>query len=555
MTAVVALAVGTVLIGRESARREEQRRLAVRNFALARDAVDRMLSRVGEVELADVPQMEAGAPRAAGRRPAILQGVRPQRGDDPSLRLELGRALTRLARVQELLGDSLAAEASYRRAIAMLGDLAAASAAARADLARGRDGLGMLLKKANRFREAEAELRAALRLREGLARESPAIADARQAVAESRYHLGALLARLRDRGPEDERSYRAALDIQRSTVGARGARPELRGNLARYLNNFGLLLADDGRDAEAEAAFREAAAIAEELSRADPGVAGHRWQWARALNNLGVRLPAAERADEAEAALTPARGLLEALRADFPAVPDYRRDLASVHSNLGRLWAAGGRRDDAEGAYQAALKLQEAIVAAPTPCPTTASGSRRPSSTSACSDRKTTPRPPRSPAARPSTPSRGSSRPIPTCPSTAPPTAPPWRSWPGCKCVAATCPGPDSRWNARSTTTRPPWRPPTIATAWSGSAPITGPWPWSWWPWATTPGRPSPPSASPSSCPTPATDTSTRPPSWPAAPGWPRATPHYPRSGGPSSRSPTPTGRSSGSVGPPPATC
>ena len=57
------------------------------------------------------------------------------------------------------------------------------------------------------------------------------------------------------------------------------------------------------------------------------------------------------------------------MRADFPAVPDYRRDLASVHSNLGRLWAAGGRRDDAEGAYQAALKLQEAIVAASPPLP------------------------------------------------------------------------------------------------------------------------------------------------------------------------------------------
>ena len=57
--ALVALAIGNVLIGRESARREEQRRLAVSHFALARDAVDRMLSRVGEVELADVPQMEA----------------------------------------------------------------------------------------------------------------------------------------------------------------------------------------------------------------------------------------------------------------------------------------------------------------------------------------------------------------------------------------------------------------------------------------------------------------------------------------------------------------
>ena len=83
----------------------------------------------------------------------------------------------------------------------------------------------MLLKKSNRFRESEAELRSALRLREGLAREASGDADAPQAVAESRYHLGALLARLRDRGPEDERSYRAALDIQRGMVGERGVGP------------------------------------------------------------------------------------------------------------------------------------------------------------------------------------------------------------------------------------------------------------------------------------------------------------------------------------------
>src|SRR5262249_37633303 len=51
LTALVALSVGTVLIRREQARTEA-------NFRLARDAVDQMLTRLGEVELADVPQME-----------------------------------------------------------------------------------------------------------------------------------------------------------------------------------------------------------------------------------------------------------------------------------------------------------------------------------------------------------------------------------------------------------------------------------------------------------------------------------------------------------------
>ncbi len=51
LTALLALSVGTVLIQREQARTEA-------NFRLARAAVDQMLTRLAEVDLAEVPQME-----------------------------------------------------------------------------------------------------------------------------------------------------------------------------------------------------------------------------------------------------------------------------------------------------------------------------------------------------------------------------------------------------------------------------------------------------------------------------------------------------------------
>src|SRR5262249_58021878 len=109
----------------------------------------------------------------------------------------------------------------------------------------------------------------------------------KDAVAESLYHLGALRARLQGRGPEDERVYRESLRLQRELVAGSRGRPELRGKLARSLNNLGLLLADDGRGPEAVAAYREAAVILADLTPAYPAVAGYRWQWARALRNLG----------------------------------------------------------------------------------------------------------------------------------------------------------------------------------------------------------------------------------------------------------------------------
>ena len=150
-------------------------------------------------------------------------------------------------------------------------------------------------------------------------------------------------------------------------------------------------------------------------------------------------------------------------------------------------------------------------------------------------------RPPRPPSARPSTsiarlletPSRRARVPR-------HPRHRPGGPGPGASGDAATWPGPDGRWSGRSSTTGPPSPRPAIATAWTrlrtdyGTlALVLGE------PWATTPARPTPPSASPSSCPTPATDTSTRPPSWSAAPRWPRATRRLPpASGGPSSRGP-----------------
>jgi serine/threonine-protein kinase len=367
LAATIALAIGTVLIGRESARREEQRRLAARNFAMARDAVDRMLSRVGEVELAEVPQMGAVRRHLLEEALRFCEDFTRLRSDDPDFRLELGRARIRLARVQELLGDPDAAEQNYRGAIAELEPLAgvfSALAAARIDLARARDGLGMLLKRATRFHEAEAELRAALRVREGLARESPGDQDLRRGLAEGRYHLGALLARTGDREPGDERAYLDAVAIQRGLVAKARGRVEHRVDLARSLNNLGLLLADGGRVEEALDAFREAVSLLDDQGGALPEAAGQRWQRARALSNLGMLLRETKDLAGAESALGQACALLRGLAADFPDVRDYRRDLASVYNNLGLLLAALGRREDAEHAYANALRLQEGLVAA-----------------------------------------------------------------------------------------------------------------------------------------------------------------------------------------------
>jgi serine/threonine-protein kinase len=367
VTAAAALAVSTVLIGREAARKEVQRRLAEQNFALARDAVDRMLTEVAEVELADVPQMQPVRKRLLEKARAFYQGFLAQRGSEPAVRRESGRAHLRLGEIDDLLGDHGDSEREFRQGLEILEALVRDRTDwddARRDLARGQDGLGTLLKKANRFKESEAALQSALRTRGQLADAHPADEADRQGLADARYHLATLLARLGGRRPEDEASYREAVRVQESLVAGSRARPERQRKLARYLNNLGKLLASTGRAVEAEADYREAAAILESLLLADPRTPGDRWQLAQTNGNLAVLLRDTARPEEAEAAGLKARDLQKVLKADFPDVPDYRHELAAILNNLALQWNVNGRGPGAEQALREALGLQEGLAAA-----------------------------------------------------------------------------------------------------------------------------------------------------------------------------------------------
>jgi tetratricopeptide (TPR) repeat protein len=220
----------------------------------------------------------------------------------------------------------------------------------------------MLLKKSNRFRESEAELRTALELRTRLSADHPENLADRQGLADTRYHLAVLISRLEGRRSEDETFYREALRMQESLVASSRENSAFRRKLARYLDNLGKLLASTGRLDAAEAAYREAAAVVEGLVAGGSSAPGDRWLLAQCYANLAMTLRGARRLDEAEAACLKARSLEEALRADFPEVPDYRHELASILNNLGLLWT---EKDPprADLVYREALELQQALAA------------------------------------------------------------------------------------------------------------------------------------------------------------------------------------------------
>ena len=118
-TAIVALALSTVLLGREQRQTAAALVEARDNFRLARKAVDDYCTNVGQ-ELINEPG-------TSGLRKTLFASARDfyrefarRHGDDPSLRLELGMAHRRLADILSATESAEAAVPEYERSIALL---------------------------------------------------------------------------------------------------------------------------------------------------------------------------------------------------------------------------------------------------------------------------------------------------------------------------------------------------------------------------------------------------------------------------------------------------
>jgi tetratricopeptide (TPR) repeat protein len=388
---VLGLSVGVVLIGQARARTEAQRKIAeeqrkiadeqrdradqqreiasdnakraFRNSQLAQDAADGLLGEVADVDLSDIPQMGPVRKRLLEKARNSYQQFFVQEGNDPRIRWGAARAQVRMGKIQALLGEVPKAQVTLLDSTAKLEGLAKedpSNADIRRDEARSLHALGMLLKDANRFRDGESKLSDAIRLREEIAKLPDATGEDTEALADSRYQLGALLARTGSRGTEVLEAYGAALAQQEQLAKQNAGRPELVTQLARVRNNLGIFQRSLAKNAEAEATFRSALELLNPLVKARNSLPGPRWQFARASNNLGALL-LKSRTDEAGAHLHQAQALLQTLAAEFPDVAQYFQELASVEYNLGLLAKNTLHPDQAVASFKESVRLLEEL--------------------------------------------------------------------------------------------------------------------------------------------------------------------------------------------------
>ena len=201
---VSALAVSTALIT-SAYRRETQQRAAANalrqraetNFRLAREAVDQMLTEVGQETLSRVPHMEPVRRALLEKALGFYEKFLVQEGDDRATRLETGRAFRRVGDIRELLGQHDRAGAAYRSSIEILGALAASRPSdldCWRELASSHRKHGDCLAKAGRNpTEAEHQYREVIELLRGILKRSADDPADRLAWAEAQNNLGVFL--------------------------------------------------------------------------------------------------------------------------------------------------------------------------------------------------------------------------------------------------------------------------------------------------------------------------------------------------------------------------
>lgn len=413
-----ALSVGTVLITwqraeaiRQRDRAQEQWARAEENFGLARDAVDRMLTRVAGTELSGDPHLERVRQALLGDALSFHRRMLTQKYVEADVQADVARAYGRVAHLDALLGQDFEAEQMYRSAIATCTDLRDAApddTSRAAQLADAWMSLAAFLWERGRAAEAERALAEAQAAWQSLAAQEPETVEYRVQVAHGLNLAGLVLCEL-GRVEEAEQALRdSAAAWERLRIdGIDAARNEL--ERTRSLRNLAHLQVGTGRLDEAEetvelvlAAQRELAGehvgdlrYGAELAHTErwwgevqragrvgaetltalyspdrfrsvlaelPKEPWYREQLAAAYRGLDGVLRLTGPSSEVQAVHRRAIDLQQDLVQRFPAVPKYREDLVALHRLEAGALQAAWRMAEAQAAFNAAIGIQETLV-------------------------------------------------------------------------------------------------------------------------------------------------------------------------------------------------
>jgi tetratricopeptide (TPR) repeat protein len=309
------LLVGSIISSWQAVRATKAEQKAVRNFDRATEAVRRMLTRVAQDELIDVPWMEPVRKTLLEDALQFYEQLLAERSADPEIRLATAGAHFELAWIN------------------------------------GRYG--------NEAKRAE-EIRLGLELMEPLAKEFPEDLRYRAGLARGLHLQAHLTAWKTKRCKEAEQLLRRAVALQESVVSAKGDAVDDAYDLANMLHLFGNALRTAGQFDDAEAAYTRVISIGAQYTAKDPNHPAHLRAQIRGLTSIAEMIREQD-ARRAEDLLLQAQKLAErfqAARRKTGFLFDTAADtVAQVDQVLGQVYRQSGRTEKAAGAFRRAVAL------------------------------------------------------------------------------------------------------------------------------------------------------------------------------------------------------
>jgi hypothetical protein len=380
-----ALALGAVLViggptayalqqQRASTLIAAQRDRAEHNLDAALRAVDRMLARVGAIDLRFVPQMEPLRKSLLEDAVTLLEGFAAEQGPDPRARRALADTYAHLASLQTQLGRSAQAAEASERAIAIRDELVAASAAdgssahgeamlaaidERIEYAKALSNAGRLSEQATVHDQVEAAL--------SRVPAEPALVSRRDVLAVWNHTWRGKLA-MAQKDRERARSVLEAAAARAETLlASAGANTAtLQASCGAY-NELGMVLVqaftgDQQANPAAIAALERATELARQLVDINPESSDHLFGLVNALNNRAGALRRAGRFDEALRDYRAALATAEQLAKDFPESGSYLLELATVNNQIALLHEYQKDTPGSEPYYVRTVEILEGLV-------------------------------------------------------------------------------------------------------------------------------------------------------------------------------------------------
>jgi serine/threonine protein kinase len=335
---------------------EAQERQAAKNYQLARNAVDQMLTRIGQDRLASEPHMEEVRRDLLDKALSFYNKFLEDRSTDPQTIAATAQASARVGDIHELLGRPREAQRAYANAIELFGQLKTPSARDRYDLAGAYNNLGILYHSEGQRSRAEDALHEALMIKEALSREFPDQVDFGWSLAKTENNWANFL-QTGNRLAEAQQAYQNGISELSTLLAAAPKEAAYLQELAVCRLNLGTLLMFAGHGDEANTQFQKALDIESKLVRRFPNRPEYQKEQARIFQSQAVKAQLAGDGGQAKLGYDQAAAILARLSDKYPLTTEYRHELAKVRRNLGNLLRDTGQSAPAENQYNEAVRL------------------------------------------------------------------------------------------------------------------------------------------------------------------------------------------------------